>query len=290
MLIGYQGTSFLEDLPKLADRIGKVMNDVMHWVAQKTGLGDEKMGQLFEDTKNKQMSKSSMLVGKTLNGAGDVLAIVFLMPVYVFMLMFYKDHLLEFLKKRLFTPARNKNLQEILSGIKTLIQFYLLGLITEIFIVSALNSLGLFIIGVEYALLLGLISGIMNLIPYIGGLISGSLAVIVAVSSSSPLDAVWVVGSYGLVQFIDNTFVVPLIVGSRVKLNALVSLIGVVAGGSLWGIAGMILSIPILGVLKITFDKTSGMEPWGFLLGERETEKAPLRRRVAVRSGRKKKE
>jgi predicted PurR-regulated permease PerM len=269
LLIGYQGSTFLEDLPKLMERIGKVFTDTTHWVGTKTGVSDQKIDELYEQTKSNQMKKSSAVVGKTLNGLNNVIAMLFLMPIYIFMFLFYKYHFLEFLKNRLL-KARN-HIGEILTDIKTLVQFYLLGLLTELAIVSGLNSLGLFIIGVDYALLLGLISGVMNLIPYIGSLIAGALAAIVALTSDTPLDALWVVGSFTFVQFVDNTFIVPLIVGSRVKLNAFVSLVGVVAGGALWGVAGMILSIPLLGILKIIFDKTPPLEPWGYLLGDRDS-------------------
>lgn len=273
-LIGYQGSSFVEDLPKLAERISKAFHSVMHWVAETTGLGDQKMDEFYEKTKKDQMGKSSVVMRNTLTNFGDVLAILFLMPVYIFMLLYYKSHLLEFIH-RVFSKDRHPAINDILSNIKSLIQFYLLGLITELFIVAGLNSLGLTLIGVDYALLLGLISGIMNLIPYIGSLIAGALAAIVAASSSTPIDAVWVIGSFTFVQFVDNTFVVPLIVGSRVKLNALVSLVGVVAGGALWGIAGMILSIPMLGILKAIFDKTEALQPWGFLLGGNDDKSPP---------------
>jgi predicted PurR-regulated permease PerM len=289
MLIGYQGSTFLEDLPKLMDRIGKVFTDITHWIGMKTGVSDQKIDELYEQTKSTQMKKSPALVGKTLHGLNNALAMLFLMPIYIFMFLYYKYHFLEFLQNRLLKTRGN--IRDILADIKTLVQFYLLGLITELVIVSGLNSLGLFLIGVDYALLLGLISGVMNLIPYIGSLIAGALAAIVALTSSTPLDALWVVCSFTFVQFVDNTFIVPLIVGSRVKLNAFVSLVGVIAGGALWGVPGMILSIPMLGILKVVFDKTPAMEPWGFLLGDRETpdDKKPNKIARSVANLRKKK-
>jgi predicted PurR-regulated permease PerM len=276
-LIGYQGSSFIEDLPKLGERITKAIQSVSHWLAEKTGLGDKKIDDFYEKTKKDQMGKSSVIVRNTLTNINSMLAVLFLLPVYIFMLLYYKTHLLTFIH-RLVPQERQRNVRAILTDIRSLIQFYLLGLLTELVIVAALNTLGLTIIGVDYALLLGLLSGVLNLIPYIGSLIAGVLAAIVAASSSTPLDAFWVIGSFTFVQFIDNTFVVPLVVGSRVKLNALVSLVGVVAGGTLWGIPGMILSIPILGILKAIFDKTESLQPWGFLLGGSDDQETPKSR------------
>lgn len=268
VLIGYNGTTLVDDLPKLMDRISEVASQAGHWIAEKTGIGDQKMNDWFEKTKSDQMKNSSAVVRKTLSNLNSVLSLLFLMPVYIFMLLYYKDHLIQFLHKLLHT--RSVVLNEILSEIKSLVQFYLVGLLTELVIVSGLNALGLYIIGVDYAILLGIISGVLNMVPYIGGIISGGLAMVVAFSSGTALDAFGVFILYSFVQFVDNTFLVPLIVGSKVKLNAFISLIGVIAGGTLWGVAGMILSIPLLGVLKVIFDKTPGMHSWGFLLGDRE--------------------
>lgn len=277
ILIGYHGSSLVDDLPKLMGRLSKVATSIGHWVAETTGIGDEKMNAWYEKTRNDQMKNSSVIVGKTLSNLDNLLSVVFLLPVYIFMLLYYKSHLVEFLRRKLLHKGRERILGEILGEIKSLVQFYLVGLMTELFIVAGLNALGLYIIGVDYAILLGLITGVLNLIPYLGGIIAGALAMIVAVSSSTPFDAIWVLVLFSTVQFIDNTFIVPLVVGSRVKLNAFISLIGVIAGGALWGIPGMILSIPLLGVLKVIFDKSESMQAWGFLLGDREAVPVPSR-------------
>lgn len=268
VFIVYQGSHFVEDIPKLTERLGRIATNVCHWIAEKVGVADSEINEVYEKTKGENMGNGK-IVRRTLTNLSDVLALVFLMPVYIFMLLYFKSHLLQFLRK-LLKPATHPKLNEIIASIKSLVQFYLVGILTELVLVATLNATGLFIIGVEYALLLGLISGVMNMIPYIGSIIAGILAMIVALSSNTPLDALWVMLLFTFVQMVDNTFFVPLIVGSRVQLNALVSLVGVVAGGVLWGIGGMILSIPVLGILKVIFDHTTPLEPWGFLLGDRE--------------------
>jgi len=76
-----------------------------------------------------------------------------------------------------------------------------------------------------------------------------------------------ILGLYIFVQFIDNHYITPNVVASKVKINALVSVIVVLIGGALWGVPGMFLSIPLTAIMKVVFDHIDGLKPWGFLLG-----------------------
>jgi predicted PurR-regulated permease PerM len=142
-------------------------------------------------------------------------------------------------------------------------------LLTETSIVAVLNIIGLLIIGAPFAFLLGLISAILNLIPYIGGLVALVLtALIIFANTASISTALYSVVVFMIVQLVDNNFLVPRIVASRVKLNALISILGVLIGGALCGISGMFLSIPIIAICKVIFDKIEDLQPWGKLFGD----------------------
>ena len=136
-------------------------------------------------------------------------------------------------------------------------------------IVSSLNSLALFIIGVKYAILLGVIGGIINILPYIGGFVSILLPVLIAIVTkdgySAPLE---VIASYLLIQFVDSNIIFPRFVSVKVQINALVSLVAVFLGNMMWGIAGMFLMLPMVAVLKIIFDRVDDLKPWGKILGD----------------------
>jgi len=77
-----------------------------------------------------------------------------------------------------------------------------------------------------------------------------------------------VLALYIVIQFIDNNYIVPKIVASKVKINALASIIAVVTFGSLWGISGMLIAIPLTAIAKLIFDHIEPLQPWGFLLGD----------------------
>jgi predicted PurR-regulated permease PerM len=145
----------------------------------------------------------------------------------------------------------------------------MIGLLIEALIVAILNSTALLILGVKYAILLGLIGALLNMLPYIGGIIAIALPVLMAtVTKDGYSTQLGIIIAYIIIQFIDNNFLVPKIVSSKVQINALVSILIVLLGGALWGVAGMFLSIPFIAIVKIICDRVEGMRPLGKLLGD----------------------
>jgi predicted PurR-regulated permease PerM len=138
----------------------------------------------------------------------------------------------------------------------------------EMVIIATLNSIGLICLGIDYAIILGIIGALVNVIPLIGGYLSIIPPLIIAfITKDSAIYAMLVIIVYAVIQSIDDHFIIPYIVASRVKINALISLIVVFIGGALWGIPGMFISIPVTAIIKVIFDNIEGLKPWGFLLG-----------------------
>jgi predicted PurR-regulated permease PerM len=181
--------------------------------------------------------------------------------------LFYQPILLEFIH-RLFGKDYHNSVSEIIGQVKTVIQRYLFGLLIEAVLVAILDTAALLIFGIEYALLLGILGALLNMIPYIGGLVAVAMPMMVALVTKTPVYAIYVMIAYYIIQLIDNNFIVPKIVASKVKINALFSIIVVIAGNALWGIPGMFLSIPVLAIVKLVCDHIEPLKPWGFLLGD----------------------
>ncbi len=273
--IGSQLIGFSENLPQLKLRFAVMFKDTVDWISHTFNLSKWKIHDWVNRTNNEGMKISTEVIGQTIGTIGGILVIVFLMPVYIFMILYYKSLLLEFIS-RLFKGSRHKIAEEVLFESKKLIQSYLVGLLIEALIVTILNSVSLLIIGVQYAFLIGLIGALLNFIPYIGGLVAIAIPMLVAIATETPIDALWVFIAYIIVQFIDNNFIVPKVVASKVKVNALVSIIVVIVGGALWGISGMFLSIPLIAILKVVFDRIEPLKPFGFLLGDDQPEKGRI--------------
>lgn len=267
-LLFSQASHFGESLPALINKLQELLNKVVTWWSGYFQIRPEKINEWIENAKSDLLHNSSTFIGSTVTVTGKVLAIMVLIPVYVFMILFYQPLLISFIHK-ISGKKNNPEIMEILLRARSIIQGYLSGLLIEAAIVAAMTSVGLLIIGIDYAILLGIISAFLNIIPYLGVFIAMVLSITLAlVTKESTLSALYVLILYGVVQVIDNNYIVPKIVGAKVKINALVSIIAVIAGGALWGIPGMFLSIPLIAVIKVIFDRIDSLKPFGYLLGD----------------------
>jgi len=262
-----QSMRFGDSLPALQQKIHITLEAFSQWISKTFKIPSRKVDRWIVDTENNQLNASAALLGQTLITATNVLKLFFLIPVYVFMFLFYKSLLLEFIS-RLFRKESHEAVGEVLYETKTLIQSYLVGLLLEAAIVAALNGVGLLLLGVDYAIILAIIGAMLNIIPYIGGIVAVVLPVLIAYTTKSPVYVVWVLALYMTVQFVDNHYIMPRIVASKVRINALVSIVVVFIGGAIWGVAGMFLAVPLTAIVKVIFDRITPLQAWGFLLGD----------------------
>jgi predicted PurR-regulated permease PerM len=268
VLLYSQANRFSESWPLLVDKFTVLLNQTITWASGYFDINPHKIQDWITKTKGGLINTSSAGIGQTLLGVGSAVVVIFLVPVYIFMILFYQPLLLDFIRK-LFGSDNQSRVSEIVTQIKTVIQRYLIGLIIEAIIIAALETATLLILGIEYAILLGIVGALLNIIPYIGGLVAVALPMMVAlVTKSSGWYVFYVMVIYYIIQLIDNNYIVPKIVASKVKINALFSVIVVIVGNAIWGIPGMFLSIPLLAIVKLIFDHIETLKPWGFLLGD----------------------
>ena len=255
---------FGDSLPTLKQKFAELFVTFKTWVATTFGLTVAKQNQMIKDA----MNNSQALVGSTLGSVLGTFGLVFIIPVYVFLTLFYKTLILNFFFE-VFSEENSKQVADVLKETKMAIQSYIQGLLIETAIVAVLNSTALVLLGVKYGILIGVIGAILNLLPYIGGIIAIALPVLMAtVTKDGYSTQLGVIIAYLVIQFIDNNILVPRIVSSKVQINALISIVVVLLGNMLWGLSGMFLSIPFIAVLKIIFDRIDGLKPWGKLLGD----------------------
>jgi len=144
----------------------------------------------------------------------------------------------------------------------------MLGLLIEIGIVAAANSIGLALLGIKYAIFFGVLAAVLNIIPYIGMFTATLFTVLITLSTSNNTsDVVWIVVIMYGIHIIDVNILMPKIVGSKVRINALISILGVVLGGALTGLSGLFLSVPAIALIKIICDQVDDLKPWGMLMG-----------------------
>jgi len=262
--ISSQIMNFGENLPQLKIKFNEHFVHFQQWVSNNFNFSIQKQQKVIDD----MLKSGQSLLGSALGGAVGTLGLIFLLPIYTFLLLFYKTLIVNFFHE-VFAEENTQKVSEVLVETKSAIQSYMVGLLMEALVVAVMNSVALMLLGVDYAILLGVIGALLNMLPYIGGIVAIALPVIIAsVTKDGFTTQLGVIGAYTLIQFIDNNFLVPFLVSSRVKINAFFSIVVVLLGAALWGIAGMFLSIPFVAILKIIFDRLPDMKPWGKLLGD----------------------
>jgi predicted PurR-regulated permease PerM len=263
-----QISRFGDSLPILINKFNTTANEIIIYASGYYEIDSVKVYDWITKTQGELLNSSTAAIGQTLSTLSTILVAVFLIPVYVFLILFYEPLILDFVRK-LFGESHQIQVREVVTQTKTVIQRYLTGLVIEAVIIASLEATALFILGIEYAILLGILGALLNTIPYIGGLVAVALPMTVAlVTKSSGWYAIYILIIYYVIQLIDNNYIVPKIVASKVKINALFSIIVVIAGNALWGVPGMFLSIPLLAIVKLIFDHIEPLKPWGFLLGD----------------------
>lgn len=259
-----QVINFGDNLPQLKVKFNEQFSQLQHWLSDTFKYSLQKQRADMKELVN----SSKTLLGGALGTALGTIGVIFLVPIFVFLLLFYKTLTLNFFHE-VFEEENADKVSEILAETKSAIQSYTVGLMLEAIAVAVLDAAALLILGVDYAILLGVLGGLLNMLPYIGGVVAIALPVIIAtVTHDGFTTQLLIIGAYTLIQFIDNNFLVPLLVSSRVQINAFFSIVIVLMGGALWGVAGMFLSIPFLAILKIIFDRLPETKPWGKLLGD----------------------
>jgi predicted PurR-regulated permease PerM len=268
VLVIWQGSRFAESWPILSAKFNALLNQAITAASGYFDINPQKIHAWITKAQGEIINTSTAAIGQTLAILSSGLVVLFLLPVYVFLILFYQPILIEFIH-RCFGTQEQSQVRKIVTQIKTVIQSYIIGLVIEAVMVATLDTVALLALGIDYALLIGILGGLLNIIPYVGGLVAVVLPIMVAlVTKSSYWYVLYVLAAYYFIQLVDNNYIVPKIVASKVKINALFAIIVVIAGNALWGIPGMFLSLPLLAIVKVICDHIEPAKPWGFLLGD----------------------
>jgi len=271
-----QISRLITDFPELRKNVMVHLHSLSDWINSKTNFSTERQLALINEQSNKLLNYAGGLLSGAAASVTSIFVFVGLLPIYIFLMLFYKNLLLRFIFLW-FPKEAHPKVEEVMKETQIIIKSYLTGLLIQITYITILLGGILMIIGIKHALLIGVIFAILNLIPYVGALIGNLIGVLLTLTSSQELWPIFaVLGTIAAVQFLDNNILMPRIVGSKVKINALASIVGVIVGGSLAGIAGMFLSLPVIAVLKIVFDRTENFKQWGVLFGDERPNHSPM--------------
>ncbi|TDW97591.1 AI-2E family transporter [Dinghuibacter silviterrae] len=265
--ISSQIISFRNDLPALVTQFESVLDSIQVWIKHRFHMTHTGMQQLMNSAKSQTISSTGSIVGSTVSSLSNTLLYAVLIPIYTFLLLLYRGLVVRFLI-RAFQDQHTPKVYDILGKTRHVIKNYIVGLMIEMAIVAFLNCTLFFIIGVKYALLLGVIGALLNLIPYLGIFTALILSCLITFTTNTPTVVLELAIAMVGVHLVDSNILLPRVVGSKVRINALATILGVVVGSMLWGIPGMFLAVPIVAILKVIFDGVDSLNAWGILLGD----------------------
>lgn len=267
-LFGTQIMDLRDEWPKLQQKSIQYFDQMQQWASLKFGYHPMSKDELIDSSMKSVKKSAGGYLGSTLSTTAGILSVTTLVPIYIFCFLYYRDHMRQFMF-RFVAPDKRTTVLHTMDSIQTVVQAYIQGLLTVIVVVSVLNAAGLLLLGVKFAIFFAIFASVLAIIPYIGIMVGSAIpALVTLVETGSPGKAAAVVGVFVFVQFLEGNFITPMITGSKVSINPMAAIIALILGGELWGTPGMILSIPLIAVLKVVFDASKTTEPWGFLLGD----------------------
>lgn len=268
-LLGSQMTRLSSEWPLLKQQLSQLSGNLQAWLATTFHVNLEKQRAYIDNTTANLLRSSTGILEKTVLSVSSIILFLVFILIYTILLLFYRRILMRFIVA-LCTEKYVSVIYDILSQIKYIIRKYVVGLFLEMGVVALIACLIFWIFGIKYIFLLGLLVGILNVIPYLGIFTALVLSTLITFATADARHAFFVIIAVICIHLFDSNFLMPKIVGAQVKVNPLIVILGVIIGEMLFGISGMFLSIPYLAIGKVIFDRVDGMQPWGILLGEEE--------------------
>jgi predicted PurR-regulated permease PerM len=267
-VVGRQFARFADDAPKIEAKAKGLMLRGQQYVEQQLGVSREKQKEIVKKETKEAPSKAGGIIAKIITGITTTIGSLVLIMVFTFLMIFNKEHFQKFFVM-LYRDEDEKKVTKVVDEIATVSQKYLTGRLMSISINATMYAIGLSLVGVKNAILLACVAALLALIPYVGTMMGGLFAVMMAlVTEESYEPALWTAGVLFMIQTIDNYFIEPNVVGGEVNLNALTTIVILLIGGLIWGPAGMILFMPMTAIVKIICDHVEALKPVGHLLGD----------------------
>lgn len=259
--------SFRNDLPQMLANIQDALSQFEEWIRSQFHLSTQKVKEIVNSSTSNVVPKTSNIVNTAVTTISSTLFTIIFIFIQTFLLLLYRGLIVRFFVS-LFSQSYEHRIYNVFAQIRFVIRSYIVGLFIEMMIVASAYTAALFLIGVKYALLLGIIGAILNLIPYIGIFIACILSSLITFTTGGPHKVVWVVITLLIIHMTDTNILVPKIIGSKVKINALATIFGVVVGSAIWGIPGTFLAVPLMAIMKVVFEEVEAFRPFAILMGD----------------------
>ena len=268
-LVSFQIRSFADDWPQIKDAMQPKIEQVKNFALKHTPLDQEDIKEAKKDT-GESTSNTGKKIASFMSGLSSFVANYLLTFVYVFFLLNYRHIFRDFLLN-IFPDRKKDTVKTIISKSVKVAPQYLLGKLTLMGLLAVLYSIGLGISGVNNFILVSVIAAVLTLIPYVGNIIGFTMAVAFGFLTSG--DTTVLIGialTFTVTQFVESYVLQPYVVGDRVDVHPFFVIVAVIIGNMVWGIIGMILAIPIMGIITVVLLNIKKLEPFGILFSKKE--------------------
>jgi predicted PurR-regulated permease PerM len=273
LIISKEISMVVTDIGNSSGKINEKIASLQNYISARFKVDSATALNWLSNSKEKLLSVSGEIASGALSITTNFMGNLVIVMVYVFCFLLYNRSFRDFAYS-LMASERQDEASSLISHIQKLVQNYLLGLITVIFIIGVCNSVGLLIIGVDHAIFFAFFAAMMTIVPYIGIFLGAFLPIVyILLTKDSIWPAVGVFGVFATVQFLESNFITPKIVGSKVSVNPFVAIVALLIAGEIWGIPGMLLSIPLTAILKLLLDSRPKTKAIGYFLGSEFTDK-----------------
>ncbi|GHE23539.1 AI-2E family transporter [Sphingobacterium griseoflavum] len=277
-LLNWQLQSFSDNLDAIKKNVMEVLTRVQEWVDDSFGIDKDQQKAIAQE----EMKAGQQTIGLTTSFAVGFFSMsvdTLLVFVYTYLLLFYRARIKNFILKLSKDTGRAKT-QDILESSTQVAAKYVSGLAKMIVVLWILYGIGFSAIGVENALFFAILCGLLELIPFVGNLTGTGITILGVIAQGGESGMILlVIAIYALVQFIQTYLLEPLIVGNEVNINPLFVIVGLVVAEAIWGISGMVLAIPAIGICKIICDRIDSLKPYGYLIGTEKKKRLNLKKK-----------
>jgi predicted PurR-regulated permease PerM len=272
-LLIVQANVFWRDMPELMNKLTPMLAELQTWLEETLGLTVSAQNEWWQNTLQRIGNNAGDIARNTISATAGTFFMLFLVPVYAALFLYSRETFVDFALS-LVRPENRQQLKNVLHEVVNTYFKFIKGMLLVYLIVGILNSIGLLALGIRHAILFGMLTAIMTIIPYVGIIVSALLPISVAwITKDSVWYPVGVVAVFAFVQYLEGNVIFPRVVATQLKVSTWITLVAIIAGGLLWGVNGMILFIPFVGILKVLFDNMPGTESLSILFERRERTK-----------------
>lgn len=272
-VFSWQVSSISDNASEIEKNITEKVTQLRKFATETLGISQQKQQQILSRQQQSSTGRLSSLISGFFAAFGGFLTSFLIVMVYIFLFLLFRSHLQKFVLQ-LVPAAERKNAQTIMHDIRLVSQKYLTGLALMIACLWVMYGIGFTIVGVENAFFFAILCGLLEIVPFVGNLTGVALTLLMSLAQGGSTNLLLgILAVYAVVQFTQSYLLEPLVVGREISINPVFTIVGIVGGELLWGIPGMVLALPLLGIIKIICDHIEPLKPFGTLIGEERKKK-----------------